>query len=85
MAHTVGVKLARRQIQPWHRTDRVSDRREKVREYIDNGAHLGWSIDPAEKRVHVYRPGQPVEVLDDPVSVSGNPLLPGVVLNVRGL
>ena len=85
MAHTVGVKLARRQIQPWHRTDRVSDRREKVREYIDNGAHLEWSIDPAEKRVHIYRPGQPVEVLDDPVSVSGDPILPGFVLNVLEL
>ena len=56
-----------------------------MQEYIDNGAHLGWLIDPVEKRVHVYRPGQPVEVLDDPVSVSGNPILPGFVLNVREL
>jgi len=63
----------------------VSDRREKVQEYIDNGAHLGWSIDPAEKRVHIYRPGQTVEVLDDPVPVSGDPILPGFVLNVREL
>jgi len=52
---------------------------------IDNGARLGWLIDSVEKRVHVYRSGQPVDVLDDPVSVSGNPILPGFVLNVREL
>lgn len=67
------------------RTDRLSDLQEKMQEYIDNGARLGWLIDPVEKRVHIYRPGQPVEVLNDPATVSGDPVLPGFVLNVREL
>ena len=68
------------------RTDRLSDLQEKMQEYVDNGARLEWLIDPVEKRVHIYyRPGQPVDVLDDPVSVSGDPVLSGFVLNVREL
>jgi Uma2 family endonuclease len=67
------------------RTDRLSDLQEKMQEYIDNGARLGWLIDPVEKRMHIYRPGQAVEVLNDPVTVSGDPVLPGFVLNVREL
>ena len=66
-------------------TDRLSDLREKMQDYIDNGARLGWLIDPFEKRVHVYRPGQPVETQDDPISVSGDPVLPGFVLTVHEL
>lgn len=67
------------------RTDRLADLQEKMQEYIDNGARLGWLVDPLEKRVHIYRPGQAVEVLDDPLIVSGDPVLPGFVLNVREL
>jgi len=42
-------------------------------------------IDPIDKRVYVYRPGQPVELLDDPAMLSGDPVLPGFVLPVREL
>lgn len=66
-------------------TDRLRSLQEKMQEYIDNGARLGWLIDPLEKRVYVYRPDQPVEVLDDPPAVSGDPVLSGFVLHVREL
>ena len=66
-------------------TDRLKDLQEKMQEYLVNGARLGWLIDPLEKRVCIYRPGQPVEVLDDPLAVSGDPVLPGFVLQVREL
>ena len=56
-----------------------------MQEYLDNGAQLGWLIDPLEKRVYIYRPGQPTKVLDDPEAVRGGPLLPGSVLPVREL
>jgi len=56
-----------------------------MQEYIANGARLGWLIDPLEKRVYVYRPDQPVEELDDPPSVNGDPVLPRFVLHVREL
>jgi len=67
------------------RTDRLTTLHEKMQEYIDNGARLGWLIDPSEKQVYGYRPGQPVETLDNPATVSGEPVLPGFVLNVRVL
>ena len=66
-------------------TDRLGDLQEKMQEYIDNGARLGWLSDPLDKRVYVYRPNLPVEVLNDPLSVSGDPVLPGFVLAVREL
>ncbi len=66
-------------------TDRLSDLYEKMEEYIANGARLGWLIDPIDKRVYVYRPGQPVETLDDPPTLSGDPVLPGFVFAVREL
>jgi Uma2 family endonuclease len=56
-----------------------------MQEYIDNGARLGWLIDPRDKRVYVYRPSQSVEIWDDPVSVSGDSVLPGFELQVREL
>jgi len=66
-------------------TDRLSDLQDKMREYIDNGARLGWLIDPIDKRVYVYRPDQQVETLDNPTTLSGDPVLPGFVLAVREL
>jgi len=66
-------------------TDRLSDLQDKMQEYIDNGTRLGWLIDPIDKRVYVYRPSQSVEMLDDPATLSGDPVLPGFVLAVREL
>lgn len=57
----------------------------KMREYIENGAQLGWLIDPFEKKVYVYRPESAVEALNDPEKISGRPLLRGFVLDVRAL
>jgi Uma2 family endonuclease len=64
------------------RTDSLKMLQRKMQEYIDNGALLGWLIDPLKKRVHVYRPNAATEILDDPQSVSGEPLLHGFVLDV---
>ena len=66
-------------------SDRLTVLQEKMQEYVDNGARLGWLIDPVEKRVHIYRPDHPVEVLDNPVTLSGDPILPGYVLYLNEL
>lgn len=66
-------------------TDKLPDLLAKMQEYIDNSARLGWLIDPFDKRVYVYRPDQPVEALDNPSSLSGDPVLPGFVLRVQEL
>jgi Uma2 family endonuclease len=54
----------------------------QMQEYLDNGAQLGWLIDPIERKVYVYRPQAPVECLDDPPTLSGDPVLPGFVLEL---
>ena len=54
-----------------------------MEEYIENGVRLGWLIDLFQHRVHIYRPGQAAEVLEDPVSVSGEAVLPGFVLDLQ--
>jgi Uma2 family endonuclease len=53
-----------------------------MREYIENGAGLGWLIDRKNQRVEIYRPGRNVEVLDHPVSLSGEDILPGFMLDL---
>ena len=58
------------------RSDELTDVRKKMQEYMENGARLGWLVDPQEQRVYIYRPGQAVEVLDDPETVSGETVLP---------
>ena len=65
--------------------DRLAVLQEKMQEYLATGAQLGWLIDPLEKRVHIYRPKQAVEIRDDPASLAGESVLPGFVLHVREL
>ena len=55
----------------------------KMREYIDNGAKLGWLIDPKNRRVEIYRPGREIELLENPQNLSGEDILPEFVLNLR--
>ncbi len=64
-------------------SDRLRDLQDKMQEYLANGARLGWLLDPGPRRVYVYRPGVPVERLDNPATVSGDPVLPGFVLDLR--
>ncbi len=67
------------------RTDRLKPLQEKMEEYIVNGAQLGWLIDPQKKKVYVYRPDASVEELDEPETLSGEPLLRGFVLPIAKL
>ena len=64
-------------------SDRLPALQKKMQEYIDNGAQLGWLLDPQGRRVHVYRPGAVVEQLEGAESVPGDPALPGFVLDLR--
>ncbi len=64
-------------------TDRLARLKRKMAEYIANGARLGWLVDPDTRQVLVYRPGRAVEVLNHPESVSGDPELPGFVLDLK--
>ncbi|HCF28623.1 MAG TPA: hypothetical protein DEV81_15790, partial [Cyanobacteria bacterium UBA11049] len=37
-------------------SDSLKETQEKMQEYINNGARLGWLIDPQTRRVEIYRP-----------------------------
>jgi Uma2 family endonuclease len=62
--------------------DSLQSIQEKMAEYVYNGTRLGWLINPQDKQVKVYRPGQEVEVLESPSTLSGEGVLPGFVLEL---
>ena len=55
----------------------------KMSEYINNGARLGWLIDPQNRQVHIYRPNRPITILNAPTTISADPELPGFTLNLQ--
>ncbi|MCC5640369.1 Uma2 family endonuclease [Nostoc sp. CHAB 5844] len=67
-------------------TDSLKKLRVKMQEYRDNGARLGWLIDPLTPLVEIYRPGVEVEVInfsfEQPPTLSGEDVLPGFVLSL---
>ena len=66
-------------------TDSLPALQDKMREYVANGARLGWLVDPPGAQVFVYRPDAPVERLAEPDSVSADPVLPGFRLEMDEL
>lgn len=64
-------------------SDRIQPIRDKMQEYIDNGARLGWLIDPTTRTVEIYEPGEEVEILYNPDRVAGDPVLPGFSLEMK--
>ncbi|MCU0546250.1 MAG: Uma2 family endonuclease [Oscillatoriaceae cyanobacterium Prado104] len=63
-------------------SDTLSSLPQKMQEYIDNGALLGLLIDRKNRKVYIYRPDREPEILDNPETVSGDPELPGFVLQM---
>lgn len=63
-------------------SDSWEDLLSKMAEYQANGTRLGWLIDPDTKRVAIYRPMQPVELLQNPVVLSGQDVLPDFALRL---
>lgn len=63
-------------------TDALRPIQNKMKEYIENGVRLGWLIDPKEKKVHIYRANGEVEILENPVLVSGENVLKDFALDV---
>ena len=66
-------------------SDRLPPIRAKMVEYLENGASLGWLIDPFERRVYVYQRDQEPVILENPETVSGDPVLPGFTLDLTEL
>jgi Uma2 family endonuclease len=64
-------------------SDTLKSLQEKMQEYMENGAKLGWLIDPQNQKVEVYRLGLEVEVLANLTELSGEDVLPDFILDLR--
>ncbi len=64
-------------------SDSLSETQNKMLEYIENGAQLGWLIHSKTKQVFIYRPNGKVEILENPAKISGEPLLKGFELDLN--
>ncbi|NEO07123.1 MAG: Uma2 family endonuclease [Moorea sp. SIO1F2] len=63
-------------------SDSLEKTRAKMREYMENGARLGWLINRKQRKTEIYRPHQAVEILNNPDTMSGEDVLPGFVLDL---
>lgn len=63
-------------------SDNLTDLQNKMAEYVENGARLGWLIDPKNKRVSIYRTSGEVKILDNSKTVSGEDVLVGFELDL---
>jgi Uma2 family endonuclease len=66
-------------------SDDLDKTRVKMIEYLAQGVRLGWLLDPGHALVEIYRLGRPVETLNRPATLSGEDVLPGFVLNLKGI
>ncbi|MDJ0575779.1 MAG: Uma2 family endonuclease [Xenococcaceae cyanobacterium MO_234.B1] len=64
-------------------SDSLKALQDKMQEYIENGASLGWLIDRQNRQVYIYRPNSDVECLDNPATVSGDSVLPEFNLDLE--
>jgi len=64
-------------------SDSLEKVRAKMKEYMDNGARLGWLINPKNQQVEIYRLNQDVEILQSPATLSGEDVLSGFVLDLN--
>ena len=63
--------------------DRLGTLQDKMVEYLENGARLGWLIDPLRRDVYVYKAGAELKRWKHPKSLSGDPVLRGFVLDLK--
>ncbi|MCW6051738.1 Uma2 family endonuclease [Microcoleus sp. A2-C5] len=66
-------------------SDSLKETQDKMKEYRDNGARLGWLINRKSRQVEIYRQGAEVEVLSSPATLSGEDVLPGFVLSLESI
>lgn len=63
-------------------SDDLKEIEEKMQEYLDNGLSLGWLMIPKTRQVQIYRPQQTLEILESPLSLSGESVLVDFVLDL---
>ncbi len=63
-------------------TDNLKPLQEKMEEYRRLGVRLGLLINPKNKQIEVYRPGEETVVLDAPSAIDCGAVMPGFVLSM---
>lgn len=63
-------------------TDGLKPLQEKMREYQRLGVKLGLLINPQDKQVELYRPGQAMERLESPESIDCGEVMLGFMLSM---
>jgi Uma2 family endonuclease len=63
-------------------TDNLKPLQEKMREYQRLGVRLSLLVNPKNKQVEIYRPGQEPETLAAPTEIDCDEVMPGFVLSM---
>jgi Uma2 family endonuclease len=63
-------------------SDRLETTQSKMEEYMENGVRLGWLLNRKDKQVEIYRIGQDKGVLQTPLVLLGEDVLPGFELSL---
>lgn len=66
-------------------TDRLSRVKTKMREWIDNGAQLGWLIDADRRAIHICRPGREPEEIVNVDEITGEHPVDGFRLELNDI
>ena len=66
-------------------TDDRLELQQKMVEYIKCGVKLGWLICPDEKQVEIFRQGEKKKILDNPSSLLGEDILPGLTVDLADI
>ncbi|MGD1942013.1 MAG: Uma2 family endonuclease [Leptolyngbyaceae cyanobacterium] len=62
-------------------SDDLTTAQAKMVEYGESGVQLGWLIDRQQRRVWIYGAAAAPQLLDEPATLSGEPVLPGFTLD----
>ncbi len=57
----------------------------KMMEYISCDIKLGWLINPDDKQIEIYRFGQDKEVLNNPSTLSGEDIMPKLIVDLSDI
>ena len=63
-------------------SDSLRELQNKMKEYLSCGVRLGWLINPDETKVEIYRQDQQKEILENPQTLSGEDVMPDLVVDL---
>ncbi|MBE9070009.1 Uma2 family endonuclease [Leptolyngbya cf. ectocarpi LEGE 11479] len=66
-------------------SDTLRETQAKMEEYMGSGVRLGWLINRKQRRVWIYRPEIDSQLLENPVTLSGEATLPGFSLDMAAV